>query len=105
MKRWNIGRGENVDGAYFRQNHIVFEDDSTNDCNKYVSRAHAHIKFDNAFMLFVDSGGRKCEGNRTRILRDDECIDLGSNMNVPVQLSDGDCIELGKHAMLEFRMI
>ena len=32
-------------------------------------------------------------------------IDLGSNMNNPVQLCNGDNIEFGKHAILEFRMI
>lgn len=105
--KWNIGRGENIDGAYFRQNHIVFEDDSPNECNKYVSREHAHIVFSDksGFLLYVDSGGRKCVGNRTRIIRDNTHIDLGSNMNIPIQLCDGDNIEFGKHAILEFRMI
>ena len=106
-RKWNIGRGENIDGAYFRQNHIVFEDDSPNECNKYVSREHAHIVFSDksGFLLYVDSGGRKCVGNRTRIIRDNTHIDLGSNMNNPIQLCNGDNIEFGKHAILEFRMI
>lgn len=107
VKRWNIGRGENVEGTYFRRNNIVFEDDSTNECNKYVSREHAHIEYSEGvgFLLFVDAGGRKSTGNRTRVFRDNSYLDLGSNMNVPIQLYDGDYIELGKHASLEFRMI
>lgn len=107
VKRWNIGRGENVEGTYFRQNNIVFEDDSTNECNKYVSREHAHIVFSEGigFLLYVDAGGRKSSGNRTRVFRDNNYLDLGSNMNTPIQLCDGDHIELGKHAILEFKMV
>ena len=107
VKRWNIGRGDNVEGTYFRQNHIVFEEESTNESNKYVSREHAHIEYSEGigFLLFVDAGGRKSTGNRTRVFRDNNYLDLGSNMNVPIQLYDGDQIELGKHAILEFRMI
>lgn len=106
VKRWNIGRGENVEGTYFRQNNIVFEDDSSNECNKYVSREHAHIVFSERgdFLLYVDAGGRKSSGNRTRVIRDNNYLDLGSNMNIPIQLCDGDQIELGKHALLEFKM-
>ena len=32
-------------------------------------------------------------------------MDLESNMIVPVQLQDGDQIELGKHAILGFKII
>lgn len=107
VKRWNIGRGKNVEGTYFRQNDIVFEDNTTNECNRYVSREHAHIEYSESvgFLLYVDAGGRKSKGNRTRVFRDNEFLDLGSNMNTPIQLHNGDHIELGKHAILEFRMI
>lgn len=107
VKRWNIGRGKNIEGTYFRQNNIVFEDDSNNECNKYVSREHAHIVFSEGvgFLLYVDAGGKKSSGNRTRVFRNNNYLDLGSNINTPIQLCDGDHIELGKHAILEFKMV
>ena len=106
---WNIGRGKisQVGKGYIRQNHIVFDDDSTNECNKYVSRNHAHIEYSDGvgFLLYVDEGGRRSVKNRTRVIRCKEFMDLESNMIVPVQLQDGDQIELGKHAILGFKII
>ncbi|MDF2434178.1 MAG: hypothetical protein JWP44_3809, partial [Mucilaginibacter sp.] len=40
----NIGRDKNAQVAdgFFRLNHIAFPGDSGNECNKYISRQHAH---------------------------------------------------------------
>lgn len=106
---WNIGRGEisQVSKGYIRQNHIVFDDNSTNEHNKFVSRNHAHIEYSEAqgYLLYVDDGGRRIVQNRTRVIRGKDILDLESNMKIPVQLKDGDQIELGKHAILSFNMI
>lgn len=106
---WNIGRGEisQVGKGYIRQNHIVFDDNSTNEHNKFVSRNHAHIEYSEGlgYLLYVDEGGRRNEQNRTRVIRGKDILDLESNMKIPVQLKDGDQIELGKHAILCFNMI
>ena len=106
---WNIGRGKisQVGRGYIRQNHIIFDDDSTNECNKYVSRNHAHIEYSEGvgFLLYVDEGGRRIVKNRTRVIRGKEYMDLESNTRVPIQLQDGDQIELGKNAILGFKII
>lgn len=106
---WNIGRGKisQVGKGYIRQNHIIFDDDSVNECNKYVSRNHAHIEYSEGvgFLLYVDEGGRRSVKNRTRVIRGKEFMDLESNMIVPIQLQDGDQIELGKHAILGFKIV
>ena len=106
---WNIGRGEisQVGKGYIRQNHIVFDDNATNEHNKFVSRNHAHIEYSESlgYLLYVDEGGRRNEQNRTRVIRGNDILDLESNMKIPIQLKDGDQIELGKHAILSFNMI
>lgn len=108
-KIWNIGRGEisQVGKGYIRQNRIVFDDKSTNEYNKFVSRNHAHIEYseDLGYLLYVDEGGRRSVQNRTRVIRGKDILDLESNMKIPIQLKDGDQIELGKHAILSFNMI
>lgn len=108
---YNIGRGRRVrtsTGA-MRFNAIAIDDDEK--CeeyknNKYVSSCHAHISYipNNGYVLYVDKGGSKVEGNRTRILRNNltSPIDLGSDIKNPVPLEVGDIIELGKHVLLEF---
>jgi pSer/pThr/pTyr-binding forkhead associated (FHA) protein len=45
----NIGRDKRAqaDDGFFRTNQIAFPSDSGNDSNKYVSRQHAHIEWNN----------------------------------------------------------
>lgn len=108
---YNIGRGKEVKTktGNFRTNDISIDDND--ECeehvnNSYVSGCHAHIQYKKSigFLLFVDEGGTKIDGNRTRILRntEKEPIDLGSKMKIGIPLLDGDIIELGKHVCLKF---
>ncbi len=112
QKVYCIGRGEKVktNTGTLRINHIVIDNDEQckeYENNKYVSSNHAHIQYmpGIGFVLFVDQGGRRINGNRTRIIRDGlgDPIDLGSDTKNPISLKNGDIIELGKHVLLEFR--
>lgn len=106
---YNIGRGEFPDlgsGSY-RQNHIVISDTLRHDINGYVSREHARIGFSNniGFFLQVERGGsRPLSGNRTRIIREEEQIEM-EDTAVKEPLRTGDLIELGKHVVLSFTEI
>jgi hypothetical protein len=103
----NIGREKKAQGGngFFRINHIAFPGDSQHESNKYISRQHAHIQFDNdmgAFMLFADEGGVP-PGNKIKIRS------AGSETPVKLftthighQLQEGDQIMLGASAILEF---
>lgn len=53
----NIGREKKaqVKEGFFRHNHIAFPGNSENESNKYISRQHAHIEWNNengSFMFF-----------------------------------------------------
>ena len=102
---YNIGRGEfpTLGGGVFRRNHIAIDDNGSNEANKYVSRTHAHIGFSEVvgFYLQVEFGGSRLSGNRTRIFRGEEKIEV-ENVEVKAPLRDGDLIELGKAVVLQF---
>ena len=91
-----------------RKNHIVINDDP-NDLafvkNKYVSRSHAHIDYDEdyGFRLFVEQNGTAMAGKRTRIIRGDKVLELNNTL-VPEPLIDGDIIELSKNVLLLFEV-
>ena len=102
---YNIGRGEfpEVGDGSHRQNHIAIDDKSNLETNSFVSRAHARIGYSEniGFYLQVEYGGSRLSGNRTRIFRGDEKIEV-ENVEVKEPLHDGDLIELGKAVVLEF---
>lgn len=105
-KFYHIGRGEHPDmedGSY-RQNHIVIDDKNNLDKNRFVSRAHARIGYSEniGFYLQVEFGGSRLSGNRTRIFRDEEKIEV-ENVDMKHPLHDGDIIELGKAVLLQFK--
>lgn len=105
--RINIGRDHKaqVRDGHIRLNKIAFPSDSKDESNKYVSRQHAHIEWNEdleAFMLFADEGGVP-PGNKVKI--------SSNHGNKPVkmtftelghQLREGDQIILGDAAVLEF---
>lgn len=106
---YNIGRSEfpNLGSGSYRQNHIVISDTLRPEINGYVSREHARIGFSNniGFFLQVERGGsRPLSGNRTRIIREEEQIEMEDPM-VKEPLQTGDLIELGKHVVLSFTEI
>ena len=104
-KYYNIGRSEypTLESGGYRHNHIVIKDDDSCNANKFVSRAHARIGYAEniGFFLQVEYGGSRLSGNRTRIFRDEEKIEV-ENVEVKVPLHDGDLIELGKAVVLKF---
>lgn len=107
-KRYNIGIGEYPEMKGFRQNHIAIDDDP--ECpefnkNRYVSRKHAFIRYaaDTGFMLQAEFEGTQKAGKRTRILRDEQIIDVDDVVAQP--LKDGDCIELSKNVRFIFKTL
>jgi hypothetical protein len=103
----NIGREKKaqVDGGFFRTNQIAFPGDINNEHNKYISRQHAHIEWNNekgCFMLFADEGGIP-PANKVKIrsAASDTLIKLHSS-HIGHQLAEGDQIILGETAVVEF---
>ncbi len=107
-KRYNIGCGKRpmLDSGGIRLNDIAIDDDGSSpqyDNNKYVSRAHAHITYEEqfGFLFSVEMGGTRAMNHRTQIDRKGSIVEL-SNPNAPVLLEYGDCIVLSKKVRLMF---
>jgi hypothetical protein len=105
--RINIGRGrqsQDTDG-FFRKNEIAFPEDSSNEGNKYISRQHAHIEWNNesaSFMLFADEGGVPPRNKvKIRSKTDHNPVKL-TFTELGFVLNEGDQIILGESAVLEF---
>ena len=104
----NIGREKKVQTRdnFFRINTIAFPEDRANESNKYVSRQHAHIEWDNAtgtFLLFADEGGVPPRNKvKVRPQQGGEAVKLQST-RTGYSLQEGDQIMLGETALLEFR--
>ena len=101
-----IGREKNVrtpDG-FFRENVIAFPATSSNESNKFVSRQHAHIEWDNdsgSFLLFADEGGIPPR-NKVKLRSENGELEKLQTMEIGHQLREGDQIILGDSAVLEF---
>ena len=108
IKYYNIGRGEypDMEGGSYRHNHIAIDDTNNLETNKFVSRAHARIGYSEivGFYLQVEYGGSRLSGNRTRIFRGEDKIEV-ENVEAKEPLQDGDLIELGKAVVLIFKEI
>ncbi|RYZ21777.1 MAG: FHA domain-containing protein [Chitinophagaceae bacterium] len=105
--RINIGRGAQVQlpDGFARINTVAFADDTGLEANSFVSRQHAHIRYDaglGQFLLFADAGGLPPH-NKTKVkgAGDAAAVKLQS-AEVPHLLRDGDQIILGHSALLEF---
>ncbi|ATP59072.1 hypothetical protein CPT03_22710 [Pedobacter ginsengisoli] len=103
----NIGRekqAQDSDG-FIRVNNIAFPDASANECNKYISRQHAHIEWSNdaeAFMLFADDGGVPPRNKvKVRSVKEHNSVKL-TFTELGHALHEGDQIILGESAVLEF---
>lgn len=109
--RYNIGCGKHpiLSDNSHRENQIAIDDNSSSiefDKNKFVSRAHAHISYDNnhGFLLYVEPGGTRVAQKRTHIHRDGQKIEL-NNILIPEPLQDGDYIVLSKYVHLLFKEV
>ena len=109
-EKFTIGREKQVraDGGFIRINTIAFPGESSNDCNKFISRQHAHIAWNedtNCFMLFADEGGIP-PGNKTKVRSagDENQVRLNSTQ-IGHRLVEGDQVILGESAILLFSYI
>jgi hypothetical protein len=106
-KKITIGRDKKVqaEDGFFRINTIAFPATSENDCNKYVSRTHAHIEWDNdagCFLLYADEGGAPPRNKiKVKSPGDQTPVKLQSTHTGHV-LKEGDQIILGESAVLQF---
>jgi hypothetical protein len=102
-----IGREKKVQTAdgFYRENTIAFPEKSDSDSNRYISRQHAHIEFDQEtghFLLFADEGGVPPRNKvKVRSNNEGEPVKLYST-KVGYELKEGDQILLGQSALLEF---
>ena len=108
--RINLGRGKNAStvGGSIRTNQIVFPEDVEFVGNRFVSRQHAHLEWDDkkgGFMLFADEGGVP-PGNKTKVQSKDEegQIKLNSTL-VGHFLQDEDQLILGESVVLQFNYL
>jgi hypothetical protein len=102
-----IGREKKVQTSegFIRENVIAFPAGSSNESNKFISRQHAHIEWDNdngTFCLFADEGGIPPR-NKVKLRSADGELEKLQTMEIGHQLKDGDQIILGDSAVLEFR--
>ncbi|WP_165917221.1 FHA domain-containing protein [Flaviaesturariibacter aridisoli] len=106
-ERITIGRERQVQlpDGFVRINTVAFLGDSPEEANRFVSRQHAHIRYDAAlgqYLLFADAGGLPPH-NKTKVKgRGEEVAVKLQSAEVPHQLRDGDQIMLGTSALLEF---
>lgn len=102
-----IGREKKVQTRdnFFRINAIAFPAESANESNKYISREHAHIEWDNntaSFLLFADEGGVPPRNKiKIRSINGKDPVKLQSTQ-AGYSLQEGDQIMLGETALLEF---
>ena len=108
--RVNIGREKTAqsEDGFFRVNHIAFPGNSQNESNKFISRQHAHIRFNNdsgEFLLFADEGGIPPRNKiKVRSVGDEAPVKLYST-RIGHALQEGDQIMLGESALLEFHFV
>ena len=101
-----IGREKKVQtpDGFFRENTIAFPANSSHEGNKFVSRQHAHIEWDNdtgAFLLFADEGGIPPR-NKVKLRTEKGELEKLQTMEIGHLLREGDQIILGDSAVLEF---
>jgi len=108
-KRINIGREKNVqaiDGS-IRINTVAFPA-GAHEGNKYISRQHAHLEWDErlaCFMLYADEGGVP-PANKTKIRSAvDETVHKLNSVEIGYPLRDGDQVILGESIVLEFTIV
>lgn len=108
--RVNIGREKDTstNSGAIRVNQIAFPNDDTAVGNKYVSRQHAHLEWDekkSGFLLFADEGGIP-PGNKTKVQSEGEESQIKLNSaQIGHLLKDGDQLIIGESVVLKFNYI
>jgi hypothetical protein len=108
--RVNIGRGKTstTSGGSIRNNHIVFPEDVEFVGNRFVSRQHAHLEWDDkkgGFVLYADEGGVP-PGNKTKIQSLDEEAQIKLNSTLVGHfLKDEDQLIFGESVVLQFNYL
>jgi hypothetical protein len=103
----NIGRDKRAqaDDGFFRTNHIAFPSTSDDPANKYVSRQHAHIEWNQEtarFMMFADEGGVPPRNKvKIKVESTEELVKLHSP-DIGHPLNEGDQIIIGESAVVQF---
>ena len=103
----NIGRDQRVQTAdgFFRLNQIAFPGEISNEINKYISRQHAHIEWNNetgSFMLYADEGGVP-PGNKVKVRSGtSETLNKLISTQIGHRLDEGDQVILGEGAVIVF---
>jgi hypothetical protein len=103
----NIGRDKRAqaDDGFFRTNHIAFLSDSVQTANKYVSRQHAHIEWNNEtahFVIYADEGGVPPRNKvKIKVEATEDMVKLHST-DIGHPLSEGDQVIIGESAVLQF---
>jgi hypothetical protein len=106
MGKITIGREKEVQTAsgFHRNNTIAFPGNSANAGNKFISRDHAHIKFDEetgCFMLYADEGGVPPR-NKIKVRSEKGELFKLQTTGIGHPLREGDQVILGETALLEF---
>ncbi len=107
--KYNIGRDEKAQSeeGYFRTNHIAFPSESDDERNKFISRHHAHIEWNNnlgKFVIFADEGGIPPRNKvKLRSALTEKTVKLHATQ-IGQELEEGDQIILGESVVLEFSL-
>ena len=101
-----IGREKKVQAGngFYRINNIAFPGESDDEANKFISRQHAHIEWDNdmgAFLLYADEGGLPPR-NKVKVRSTNGDVVKLQTDKVGHVLQEGDQIMLGNSALLGF---
>lgn len=106
MGRICIGRDREVQTqeGFFRINKIAFLMKSASDSNRYISRQHAHIEWNDengCFYLFADEGGIPPR-NKVKVQTTDGSLVKLQTIHIGHPLKEGDQIMLGESSLLQF---
>lgn len=101
-----IGREKKVQAGngFYRINNIAFPGESEDEANKFISRQHAHIEWNNdmgAFLLYADEGGLPPR-NKVKVRSTNGDVVKLQTDKVGHLLQEGDQIMLGNSALLGF---
>lgn len=105
-ERVHIGRDREVKTSegFFRINTIAFIVKSPTDPNRYISRQHAHIEWNEdsgCFYLFADEGGIPPR-NKVKVQTADGSLIKLQTVHIGHALKEGDQIMLGESSLLQF---